>query len=497
MSEKLKICLLIICVFLCAMIPDALGASYTRTFAAAQVELRNFASISLDNPYLPIIALLGVSMAIATFYFPRFGLFIMLFFVMISTDMPVGGGKDNVRPATIRFEDIVLLLVSIGWVLNRAKTRSLSSIKESRLYKPILAMSLIIIIATIFGILQNTVQLNKGILYSMKRLEYFWIFFMTYNLMETKDDAWLSIRLFLVGAAAVSVIGIAQFTVLPMSELAAGGSTATAGFGRANTLADFYLIIFGVAIGLFIHCRDKKWISIYVVLISLFALAIMMTKSRGAYVSIPFILVVVAYFSRNVKFIIIVATLSSFALLYQIGSIFITSQTAEVILTKHTDDIKYQVESIGDVIKKGPTADSSMKARYDAWNWAIPEIKKYPLFGHGVGSKPLYFFDNQYVAELYDTGILGLLIFIYLNLIIFTTVFIFYKGVDDDFSKGLALGFMGGHIGILIHGITITNFYTIINMEAFWFILAIIMLLYHLKLKESRNKIMEPVNPLS
>ena len=32
---------------------------------------------------------------------------------------------------------------------------------------------------------------------------------------------------------------------------------------------------------------------------------------------------------------------------------------------------------------------------------------------------------------------------------------------------------------MMIHGWSIANFYTIMNMEIFWFILALIMILYH------------------
>ncbi len=496
MTEKFKFYILFIFVFICMLVPEAFSASYGRTFAQAQTELRNFLSISSANPYLPIIALIGFTMAIATFYFPRFGLFIMLFFVMISTDMPLGG-KDSVRQTTVRFEDVVLILVSIGWILNKARTRSLSSIKENRLYKPILAMSSIIIIATIFGFFQNTVQLHKGILYSMKRLEYFWIFFMTYNLMETREDAWLSIKIFLWGSAAISIIGIFQFTIFPLSSLAAGGSTATAGFGRANTLADFYLIILGVVMGLFIYCRDKKRLSIYAILILLFATAIIMTKSRGAYVSIPFIFLVIAYFSRNMKFIIVIVCLASIALIYQFGSIFITDQTTKFLYDRQGEDIKNQVSSIGEVMKKGPSADSSFNTRYVSWINAKPEIYKYPLLGHGVGSMPLYAFDNQYVAEVYDTGMIGLIAFLFLNVVIFLTVLHLYYITNDDFTKGLSLGYLGAQMGILVHGITITNFYTIINMEAFWFILAIIMLLFYLEKKDLHNISNSPSTPFS
>ncbi|MFZ2658161.1 MAG: O-antigen ligase family protein [Victivallales bacterium] len=481
MTEKLKNYLLLSCVFLCAMIPDVFGAR-SQTLVDAQRGVRSFIAFSPDNPYLPIIILIGIFLVLATFYFPRFGLVIMLFFIMISTDLPVGKG-DKVRTATVRYEDVILLLVSIGWILNRAKTRTLSSIKDCPIYKPMLAMAAIIVLATISGYFMETVGFQSGLLYSMKRLEYFWIFFMTYNLMETRKEAWISINLFLGVASIVAVIGLIQSALFPLSDLAQGGSTATAGLGRANTLADFYLIILGVSLGLYIHNRNKKWMSIYLGLIGMFVFAIIMTKSRGAYVSIPFIILLITYVSKSKKLVVILVSILMFFLLYHMGSLLVTNQNAELLMNKHNDEIKDQFASIGNVIEKGPKADSSFNARYTAWINTIPEVMKYPILGHGVGSVPLYYFDNQYVTELFDTGFIGLGVFLYLNLIIFISVLNFYRTSNDEFYKGLSLGFLGGHIGILIHGATITNFYTIINMEAFWFILAILMLLYHLQKK--------------
>ncbi len=486
MAEKLKNYILLSCVFLCAMVPDVLGAPYSKTLADAQRGIRSFVTFSPDNPYLPIIMLIGVLLVIATFYFPRFGLFVMLFFIMISTDLPVGRGNTE-RATTIRYEDVILLLVSIGWIFNRAKTRTLSNLKDCHLYKPILAMTAVIIIATLTGYFQETVHLNTGFLYTMKRLEYFWIFFMTYNLMETENEAWISINIFLLVAAIVAVIGIGQFTLAPMSDLARGGSTATAGLGRANTLADFYLIILGVALGLYIHCRNKYWMSAYLGLIGLFMFAIIMTKSRGAYIAIPFIILMIILVSKSKKTVVFLAAIFILFIAYSLGSMIITDQNAELLMHKHNDDIKEQFTSIGEVMEKGPKADSSFNARYVSWINTFPEIMKYPILGHGVGSIPLYFFDNQYVTELFNTGFVGLAIFLYLNLAIFIAVLNLYLFTKEDFYKGLALGFMGGHAGIMVHGITITNFYTIINMEAFWFILAILMLIFHLQMKKRQD----------
>ena len=62
---------------------------------------RNFLNISPNNPYLPLLCLAGVMLAIATFFKPRLGLVVILFFIMMSTDMPVGRSAGLGRTITI------------------------------------------------------------------------------------------------------------------------------------------------------------------------------------------------------------------------------------------------------------------------------------------------------------------------------------------------------------------------------------------------------------
>ena len=49
--------------------------------------------------------------------------------------------------------------------------------------------------------------------------------------------------------------------------------------------------------------------------------------------------------------------------------------------------------------------------------------------------------------------------------------------MDDEFYKGLILGFIAGFIGLTIHALTANTFIVIRIMEPFWFIAGIVMVL--------------------
>ena len=457
-------------------------------------KIRNFLSGSTNSPYFPIYLLLGFAVALFSFLKPRFGFLVMLFFMFISTDMQIDQSSQG-RAASIRMEDIILLLVTGGWLLNRAKMRSLTIVKHVPVNKSIIFMSLIIVVASLLGYLRETLSLNRGILFTMKRLEYFWLYFMALNILETDEEAKKAVKIMLFLSIIVAIVGIIQFYLFPLSGLTGGGATATSGFGRANTLADVFLIIGGVVFGLLIFDTTTRWKGLLYIVVAVFSSwLLLLTKSRGAYVSIPPLVITIAYFSKSRKVFLGIIVIALLAFMYLIFMFILQESSSTVahgvqqLTQKHTGDIENQFESIKDVATSGPKADSSFYARYSSWINNFPKIMKHPFLGYGVGSVPLSYFDCHHVREMYETGFIGYIAFLYMNLIIFiTTLNLFYMS-DDSFTKGLTCGFMGGHIGMLVHGWSIANFYTIMNMEVFWFTIAMIMLLYYNHIQKLKKK---------
>lgn len=447
---------------------------------------RRFLSISSENPYLPILLGLGILLAIATFFAPRFGLVVMLLSVMVASDMPIGVDTATERAITIRMEDIILILVSLGWLFNRAKTRTLTQIKHVPVYTAIMAMSGVIIISTIFGYLQNTVSIQRGFFFAMKRLEYFWIFFMTFNLMESDKEAKRALYILLFVSLIVACIGIIQFFFFPLSELTTGGATGTAGFGRANTMGDFLLIVIGLSMGLIIYAKNPKTISLSILLFLIFATSLILTKSRGAYVSFPPLLFMIFLVSKSKKGILILLACTIFVGLY---FLILNMGTGEIsfLFKKHHEEITEQFTQIANVASEGVDVDPSLHSRVVAWRLSIDQVISYPFLGQGCGAKKLGYTDNQYVQEALETGIIGLTIFLYMNLMIFFFLYRYFKYTNNLLAKSLTLGFMGGHTGMMVHGITMVNFYTIFNMEVFWLVLAFIMIFYYNERKERNN----------
>jgi hypothetical protein len=422
---------------------------------------------------------------------------------MLSTDMQLTDSvhSSTGRSASIRIEDIILILVSGGWLINRAKTRTLSQFRSVPINKPIIAMALMIIAATIFGLIQDTLPLTRGVLFTLKRLEYFWLFFMTLNIMQSDKEVKIATTALIYLSALVAFIGVYMFVMLPTSALTGGGTTATSGFGRANTLADFFLIVGGVFVGMLIYSDTRQKILFYLSITILCIMVIVMTKSRGAYVSVPPLIATIILISKSKKTLLTVGIISIIFLAHKLLQFSLQDSSdslgnsTSMLAQKHTGDIENQFESIKDVAMEGPEIDSSLNARYSGWVNNIDEIFTNPILGHGVGSVPLSYFDCQHVREMYETGLLGFAIFLYMNLNIFLCVLALFNATDDLFTKGMTCGFMGGHVGMMVHGVSIANFYTIMNMEVFWFVVAMIMVLFHNHQQRAKKELIESTNP--
>ena len=319
---------------------------------------------------------------------------------------------------------------------------------------------------------------------------------MTINIIQLEDEGKTCVKLLLIGSVVIASLGLLQQIIAP----AAGGLTTTAGYARANTLGSFLLIMIGISMGMYLYDTSKLsliYFGIFVLLLG----TLVFTKSRGAYVSVVPLVGIIAYITRSGKLI----TIMILGLLFVVSLMFmdvIFTGKVKLLADLHSDDFTQQFQSISDMATKGLQADSSMAARVAFWKASFPKMLKYPFLGRGVGSIALGTADNQYVREILETGLVGFLCLIYMNIVILAASHRVFVMSKDPLIKGFSAGFLGGHVGMLVHAMTISNFYTILTMEVFWFVTALIMLFEYaqrhpevsaiLVSKEKKNATIEP-----
>ena len=119
--------------------------------------------------------------------------------------------------------------------------------------------------------------------------------------------------------------------------------------------------------------------------------------------------------------------------------------------------------------------DTSTSARLVSWKKALKDWPKHPLLGYGVTG--YQFVDAQFPSVLVETGILGLIAFLYLLFSMLKVTLENLKILKTPYFQGLTIGFLAGFVGLIVHSLGANTFIIVRIMEPFWFFAGIIVVM--------------------
>ena len=119
--------------------------------------------------------------------------------------------------------------------------------------------------------------------------------------------------------------------------------------------------------------------------------------------------------------------------------------------------------------------DTSTSARLVSFKEALQDWPKHPLLGYGVTG--YQFVDAQFPRVLTETGLLGLIAFIYILFSIFKITLHNLKELKTPYFQGLSIGFLAGFVGLIVHAIGANTFIIVRIMEPFWFFAGIMVVM--------------------
>ena len=413
---------------------------------------------------VPLVLALSILIFVITLVNTEAGLAILIFSMLLSPEIIIGEvpGRDIV----IRFDDLLLIIITFAWLAKTAINKGLALFIKTPLNKAIGVYVLVCVIATLRGIALGYVVPEKGLLYTLRYIEYFLLYILVVNHIHSRKQIKFFLGAFFITCAIVSVYGIIQ---IPQ------GIRVSAPFegqvGEPNTFGGYLLFIFCLALGISLKKVPKNLRLAMAGLIILISFPFLYTLSRASYIAIIFSFLTFILFSKR-KLVLITVMVT-------IGvSVLVIRPEAVLERVKYT--FAFEDESlakIGDVY-----LDYSSSARIFSWVDSFQTWKKHPILGRGISGIGLI--DGQYIRTLPEMGIIGLLAFLWLLWTIYKSSLGIYKQMDDNLYKGLTLGFIAGFIGLAIHALTANTFIILRIMEPFWFITAIIMMLPTLKEEE-------------
>jgi len=357
----------------------------------------------------------------------------------------------------------VLIIIGFSWLAKTAVNKELGLVAKTPLNRPIVAYIGVNLMATLLGYLMGSVKTAAGYLYVLKYIEYFVVYFMVVNNLRDRAHARRLLAAAMVTAAVVSIIGLTQ---IPSGERVSApfeGET-----GEPNTFGGYLLFMMAVAGGIALETTSLTVRARFAALVGLMAVPFAFTLSRASYIGVlPAYGALLALTTRRRAMValLLVAVVCSPALLL----IAPPSVVNRVVYT-------FQPEANQPTVRLGKVGlDPSTSARILSLRQALAGWLERPILGFGVTG--FAFMDAQYARVLVETGIVGLLCFVWLLWSVIRAARAAQLTMVDPFDRGLAMGFIAGTFGLLAHAIGSNTFIVIRIMEPFWLFAGIVLML--------------------
>ncbi len=241
---------------------------------------------------------------------------------------------------------------------------------------------------------------------------------------------------------------------------------------NANALGAYlaqYSIFFGALILVY---KDVKWQRLlFAITAALGTYTMLFTFSRGAYLAMVVGIVFIAVMKSRILLIPI------FAFLLSWSYILPSSVVNRVNMTFNKD---------GEL-------ESSASTRLGLWEQAEPHIKSHPITGTGFDTVPYmnfkskyglgkggiaYSLHNSYMQTLVETGVIGLLLILWIHFSAMFHGWKIYRRSKDNLYRGLGLGLVVCALAILANNFTSDNFRFMNIMGFYWAILGVVTRIY-------------------
>jgi len=425
---------------------------------------------------------LGIAIAVLVFFKTEIAIYLLIFSMLLSPEFGVGGlattGGTLGRGVTFRLDDFLLVIIAASWLIKSALYKELGIFKKTPLNGAMLFYTLACVLSTLLGIAAGRIELMTGSLFVLKYIQYFVLFFLVINTIQDQKQVrryWLAV---LVTVLIVGAVGLAQIP---------GGGRVTAPFEGANpepnTFAGYlaFMILICLALALTLPNYRRK-ISYFLIAAFLF-IPFLFTLSRASYLGFIPGLAVVLLLNRQRM------------VSYTLGAVFLTILIFPNLFPQAIRDrIAFtftQAPTAGQVTVLGQRLDTSTSARLRSFQEALEAFYEEPLLGYGVTGWS--FIDAQYFRTLIETGVVGLMAFLFLLYRLFRLGLdrFRYSG-EDPFSRGLAIGFLGGFVCLLFHAIGSNTFIIVRIMQPFWLVTGLVFML-HTVAKELPEEKVEPL----
>jgi hypothetical protein len=366
------------------------------------------------------------------------------------------------RAVVIRFDDLLLGVIFVTWLAKLAINKQLGVLRSTPLNVPLGLFIVTCVGSTAWGILNGSVtNPTASLLYFLKYLEYFVLFFMAANVIRDRHQVDRFLKAMLFTAVIVSLYAYAQMMAYGTAFRV---SAPFEGKPEPNTLAGYLLLMMALCLGLLLYSRSGAQRLALLALIGLMLVPFMYTYSRGGYVAFVVMYLTICVFSQRYRPLL-------WGLLVLGGFLIPT-----VIPSTVSERIAETFDPRSSVQFGGMRLSASPAYRLLVWKLVIEKWFQHPFLGSGVTGLG-FVVDNQHALVLGEVGLLGVLVYIWVRWRLLAISFRHFKTMTDPLAQGLCLGFVAGLAGLLVQSFAGEIFIIVRIMEPFWFLAAIVIVL--------------------
>ena len=404
-----------------------------------------------EHQLLALLMIVGLVASLATLVQTNFGLAILIFSMLLSPELEIF--KVPAKSVVIRVDDFLIGAVFLTWLAKMAIFKEVALFQRTPLNRPIITYLLVCLFSTLLGFMTGSVKSASSFFFILKYVEYFLIFFMFVNNLRDRRQVDHFMTCFLATALQVCLLSLSQY-----GKTERLGSPFEGKNPEPASLGGYLLIMIAFMLGLFSYPEWPRHRVIILPLLGLFGTVLLLSISRGAFIAFGPLYLTAILFSRRRGYLTFLLVLAV--------TIGVTLVPANVVKFTREAFVGKSYEIGGHEFEIG----ASGVERFENWKYVLELWKRQPFVGRGVTGVGIV--DNQFIRVLGETGIVGILAFVWLLLTIFRVGFTALKN-PGNFSKALGLALICATVGLLGQGLTANSFIIVRIMEPFWFLAAV------------------------
>ena len=372
-------------------------------------------------------------------------LFALLFSSIFIPRLPLSAVTPFYR-VDLRMEDLLLAVLVLA--LFPLAQAAFSSVEKAFLIFLIAAE-----VSMMNGLFFRTIDKPLlSLLYLVKWFEYFLVFVLTGRLAKDPKSVDFFIRAFFLLGVAAAAYGYWEY-FFPAAKAVYPNYfrlfERPPFHGDANHMGGLLVLWLGFFTGIFLREPDRRRSFFWFAALLFVFFPLLWTYSRKSYFALAGAVILPFLFPGVRRRLLVLLSVLTLA------GLLLPTRLSERLL------------DLGEAFTSTDPFHSSWAGNWVMWKQALWNFDKFFLFGSGLGSRHRLFYESQLILILAETGLAGLGAF----------VFLWVKMVRQAISRmkgepGIALGWLLGFAGLLIHNFSCVSWTVSKIAIPFWFLSA-------------------------